>query len=115
MDSPLWASASSSAKWELTIPLLPGHWQLEQETKPKWSARGPSTWRAANKDSVYTDRWSPQTMRWGDQSVLETITEVHKEVKRWIRFEWIREACIPDKRKGAWKETTTILARRNEG
>lgn len=47
--------------------------------------------------------------------MLETITEVHKEVKRWIRFEWIREACIPDKRKGAWKETTTILARRNEG
>lgn len=48
--------------------------------------------------------------------MLETITEVHKEVKRWIQFEWIREACIPDKRKGDRKETTaTILARRNEG
>jgi len=55
-------------------------------------------------------------MRWSDQSVLKTIIKVHKEVKRWIGFEWIREACIPDKRKGAWKETTTmILARRNEG
>lgn len=47
--------------------------------------------------------------------MLKKVIKVHKEVKRWRGFEWITEACIPDKRKGARQETTIIVARRNEG